>query len=257
MQRDYKFSSVFIIQVISAILIFLITLFLAGNTSDRGALVQTGGNILLNIIITSIIIIFQFIIARGLIFNRMGSLGEYFDNINHLNFKAFLLCFLILFIPSIVVFILAAGVVVSIMFTLASGGIGEAIKMGLGFLLIGGLFTLIYGALTNYQYFVVADNPYLVFGDLFKKTFKTGKDLFGKTVLTYVKWYVLPLIIFILIVYGIFSYGEGMLVFATMLVLAIAFILYVIISSTLVIGELSNNYLNYKAQTISKNENVC
>lgn len=93
MQRDYKFSSVFIIQVISAVLIFLITLFLAGDTSDRGALVQTGGNILLNIIITSLIIIFQFIIARGLIFNRMGSLGEYFDNINHLNFKAFLLCF--------------------------------------------------------------------------------------------------------------------------------------------------------------------
>jgi len=102
-RRDYKFSSVIIIQIIvTLILVLIVSLTGAYANSDF----NTGSSILNTILTTAVQTIFGFIIARGLVFNRMGSLGEYFDNFNYLTLKLFGLCFIISILISIFIFLI-------------------------------------------------------------------------------------------------------------------------------------------------------
>ena len=100
-----------------------------------------------SILNTIVIIIAQLIIARGLLVNRMGTVGEYLDNINYLNFKVFAVCALVQIIPVIAIFVIGTSILggVAISGAISDGfeGMGFSIVMAILFtvaLLIYGLF---------------------------------------------------------------------------------------------------------------------
>ena len=73
MKRDYKFSSVFIINLIMIVIIAIISVILSQASADLEAMTISLSGIVSNILRTAVYVIFNFIIARGLISNRMGT----------------------------------------------------------------------------------------------------------------------------------------------------------------------------------------
>lgn len=253
MKRDYKFSSVFIINLIMIVIIAIISEILSQVSADLETMTTSLSGIVSNILRTAVYVIFNFIIARGLISNRMGTVGEYFDNINHFNFKSFFLAFLISIIPTLAI-IFATGIVASIVLSLATGNDPSGLGAGIGVFLLLILALIIYGVFVSYQFFVIADNPNLTFGEMFKKIFKVGKDLFGKTIITFLKWIIVPVFLFIVILSAIFNGLDGTIALGLMFIILLAALIYVLIALTLVVGELSDHYLDYKSKTIDNNE---
>ncbi|WP_416334581.1 hypothetical protein ACKRLN_05960 [Anaerococcus sp. DFU013_CI05] len=254
MKRDYKFSSVFIINLIMIVIIAIISVILSQASADLEAMTISLSGIVSNILRTAVYVIFNFIIARGLISNRMGTVGEYFDNINHFNFKSFFLAFLISIILTLAIIIFATGIVASIVLSLATGNDPSGLGAGIGVFLLLILALIIYGVFISYQFFVIADNPNLTFGEMFKKVFKVGKDLFGKTIITFLKWIIVPVFLFIVILSAIFNGLDGTIAIGLILIILLAALVYVLIALTLVVGELSDHYLDYKSKTIDNNE---
>ncbi|MBP2069895.1 MULTISPECIES: hypothetical protein [Anaerococcus] len=243
MRRDYKFSSVIIIQIIvTLILVLIVSLTGAYANSDF----NTGSSILNTILTTAVQTIFGFIIARGLVFNRMGSLGEYFDNFNYLTLKLFGLCFIISILPYLLIVGFGIGLISSLTSAMISGNNFAGFGSMMGLLILLTILSIVYTFFTAYNHFVAADNPDLSFGELFKKVFKIGSDLFSKTFKTYLKWLILPSILYIFIIV-VASSKPTTVGNSLSLVLSILFVIYIIfIALVFALVELSDHYLDYK-----------
>lgn len=251
MKRDYKLSSIIIINLIAAMISAIISKILgADNSQNTSAYIIAS---LLSLVITTIA---GFAIARGLLKNRMGSLGEYLDNVNFLNFKVFALEFLISLISS-------AGLV-SFFLTPIQNLTVNALEKGeylpTNFIIpivLLVIFGMVYDIFTSYKFFVAADKDQLSFGALFKEVFVVGKDLFKKTLPTYIKLMVLPSIIYIVILVATIrsqmtqyalnpAMDAPMGAIAFILVLALVFLIYIFVASAILQAKLSNFYLDYK-----------
>lgn len=185
-------------------------------------------------------------IARGLVYNRMGSVGEYMDGINHLDLKIIGVLFVINIIPNLLVLLFVYGVAATITADFVAYSNFDAVLpiAGLGLLmLIGGI---IYQAFTHYRYLLAADREDLSFADLFKEIFRTGKDLFGKTIKVYLKRLILPIIVFVVLEVLLVTYGNGFLSVFLLIILPIIFVVYIFIAIIQVLAELSDYYLDYK-----------
>jgi hypothetical protein len=209
-----------------------------------------------SILNTIVIIIAQLIIARGLLVNRMGTVGEYLDNINYLNFKVFAVCALVQIIPVIAIFVIGTSILGGVAI---SGAISDGFE-GMGFSIVMAiLFTvalLIYGLFAFYEYFVAVDNKDLSFGQIFKKIFKVGKDLISDTFKILFVQIILPIIVYIIIVILLISNIKGLSALAIVGLLTIVFSIYIIIVTVKVLARLSDAYLDYKASQNEENDEI-
>lgn len=247
MKREYKFSSVLLIQVLTGIVLFLIGILLNKIFENQPGEVSLVRGIITSLLISVIPIFAGFIIARGLIYNRMGSVGEYFDGINNFNGKVFLVGFLIYVLPSLVSSFLSYNYSESVVSSISMGG--GFPKSIIGSSLLVFLILMVYEILTTFKFFVLADNPDLSFGQLFKKVFRVGKDLWKKTIKIILLWVLLPFVIFVIVGFLAVSAFSGPDSFAGLRILLIIMIIYAIVMVFISISiwvRLSDAYLDYK-----------
>lgn len=246
MKRDFKFSSVLILQLIMIVIVFIITRLLATNPTEIEGMASSLKGIFSSLLRFIVITIFQFMIARGLVYNRMGSVGEYMDGINRLDLKIIGVLFVIDIIPNLLVLLFVYGVAATITADFVAYSNFDAVLpiAGLGLLMLIGW--IIYQAFTHYRYLLAADREDLSFADLFKEIFRTGKDLFGKTIKVYLKRLILPIIVFVVLEVLLVTYGNGFLSVFLLIILPIIFVVYIFIAIIQVLAELSDYYLDYK-----------
>lgn len=250
MKRDFKFSSVLILQLILAVIVLIINQLLAGSPAGLDDISNSNAGLLSRILTFLTVSIFQFMIAYGLVHKRMGSVGEYMDGINHLNIKIIVVLFLIDIIPGILLFLTAFGVSAASSSNFVANGNFEAVLtiVGLGFLML--IAWTIYGVFVHYRYLLAADRKDLSFAGLFKETFSLGKALFAKTIKVYFKRLVLPIMVFIALFAIIANFLNSSLGLVFILILPIVLAIYIIIANTLLLGELSALYLDYKNKEV-------
>lgn len=247
MKREYKFSSVLLIQVLTGIVLFLIGILLNKIFANQTGEISLAKSLITSLL-TSVITIFGgFIIARGLIYNRMGSVGEYFDGINNFNGKVFLVGFLIYVLPSLISSFLASNYSESVVSSISMGGRFPKSIIGSSILVF--IILMVYEILTTFKFFVIADNPDLSFGQLFKKVFIVGKDLWKKAIKIILLWVILPFVIFVILGFFSVSAFSGPDSLAGLGILLINMIIYAIVMvfiSISIWARLSEAYLDYK-----------
>lgn len=243
-KKDFKLSSVLIIQVITALIIFLLGKLFNGPSIDGG---EAEPSTIYSILSMLVNIVINIILAHGLLFNRMGSVSEYLDGFHVINPRNFALSLLINVIPTIAVIVTGTFFATSLSVSIMAGsytGLGSMLILLIVLLIV----SMIYYIFTAYQYFVIADNPDMAFGDLFKQVFKVGSDLAGATVKIFLKWILAPIIIYIVLIVAMLGSLNGPNIGATILVsiLSLVFIVYIFIAYALFLNQLSLNYLDYK-----------
>lgn len=247
-KKDFKLSSVLIIQVITVLIIFLLGKLFNGPSIDGG---ESEPSTIYSILAMVINIVTNIILAHGLLFNRMGSVSEYLDGYHVIKPTNFGLSLLINVIPTIAVIVTGTFFATSLTMSLLAGsytGLGSMLILLIVLLIV----SMIYSIFTAYQYFVIADNPDMAFGDLFKKVFVVGKDLAGQTLKVFLKWILAPIIIYIVLIVAMLGSLNGPNIGATILVsiLSLVFIVYIFIAYALFLNQLSLNYLDYKGRDV-------
>lgn len=245
-RRDFKLSSVLIIQILMALILYLLGKILNGPIEDSEP------SIIYSILAILISIVGNVILAHGLLFNRMGSVSEYLEGVHVLNPTNIGLSFLINIIPTMVVFALGTGLILSVTFGLMAGDFSALGSWIFTVLLILVLSTVYY-IFTAYQYFVIADNPNMAFVDLFKRIFKVGKDLAGQTIKVFLIWIVLPIIAYIVMLIGLAGTAlnaTNVAVRVLIGIISIIFIVYILLAFVFFLNQLSLNYLDYKGRDV-------
>lgn len=259
MKRDFKLSSVVLINLLAGFLTALLTYALTASQNlaeyaSTGQLPQVSGTSWLSDILSAVVTTLAgLIIARGLLRNRMGSVGDYLNNMEIITPMNFFVCLILDFI------IFA---VPTLLFAWAGDRVSQY-EMGLiqidgatelSVMIFAGIFALWFWLATAYKYYVVADEPKgLGFFEYIKRTFVTGHKLIGKTIITYLKYYILPtlgLILLIFLGFRMITSGEGYdpvagiaLYFFLIFIIAIAYIIWLVFANTFVQGDLSRFYL--------------
>ncbi len=243
-KKGFKLSSVLIIQVITALIIFLLGKLFNGPSLDGG---ESEPSTIYSILSMLVNIVINIILAHGLLFNRMGSVSEYLDGYHVIKPRNFALSLLINVIPTIAVIVTGTFFATSLSVSIMAGnytGLGSMLILLIVLLIV----SMIYYIFTAYQYFVIADNPDMSFGDLFKQVFKVGSDLAGATVKVFLKWILAPIIIYIVLIVALFGASSGANIGAGIFagILSLVFIVYIVVAYVFFLNQLSLNYLDYK-----------
>lgn len=248
MEREYKLSSIVIIQFIGIVVAIITSTLFEYISQDSTVLTIIAG------LITSLIsLLFQFAIASGLIRNRMGSVGEYLNQVNLITGRIILINIIISLIVSL--FTIAIGLLGggAVFFqNIVANGVGKSIGMILIVILIA-LVSLVFSILVTYANFYLADK---LVGNERKESlkesigniFKIGKDLAAKTIMVYLKYIIIPLIIAIVIVVLMMTWGgndAGMGFVLILSLLSLIAVVYGTIATAIVLARLSDNYLDY------------
>lgn len=247
-RRDFKLSSVLIIQILMALILYLLGRILNGPIEDSDP------SIIYSILAILISIVGSVILAHGLLFNRMGSVSEYLEGVHVLNPSNIGLSFIINIIPTIIAYGLGVGLVLSVTFGLMAGDF-SALGSWIFTVLLILVISTVYYIFTAYQYFVIADNPNMAFVDLFKRIFKVGKDLAGQTIKVFLTRIVLPIIAYVVILVSLVgsasrSPNVGVSLFAG--IISIVFIIYILLAFVFFLNQLSLNYLDYKGKDLEE-----
>lgn len=248
MKREYKLSSIVIIQFIG-ILVALITSTLFDYISKDSTVLS----IIAGLITSLISLLFQFAIASGLIRNRMGSVGEYLNQVNLITGRIILIniiASLIVSLFTITIGLLGGGVVFAQ--SIIANGIGKSLGMILTVILVA-IASLIFSILITYANFYLADK--LVgserkesLGTSIRNIFKLGKDLFGKTIMVYLKYFIIPIVIVIVLIVLMMTWGgndAGMGKILIISILSLLAVVYGVFATAIVLARLSDNYLDY------------
>ena len=235
MKKDFKISSVFLLYLIYNIFVYVLTVIpiynmrgvigMEESVVDQAAAILNSKALFTQLILSLIYSLINFAIARGLLTNRMGSIGDYLSNIKELTLVGFITLFLI----RIIVYT------------------GSTI---IGGSLIG-ILIIVFSVITSYASFVIADDSKdLKFGDLVDKIIKTGKDLSGDTIAIYAKYFALPIIALlgyiIFILFRVSSIDPNIDAIAIKFMIAFAiYFLLASLASTLAQKELSEFYQAY------------
>lgn len=247
-KKDFKLSSVLIIHIIMTLIIFLLGKFFNGPSIDGG---DSEPSMIYSILAMIVSIVTNIILAHGLLFNRMGSVSEYLDGYHVIKPTNFGLSLLINVIPTIAMIVTGTFFATSLtMSTLAGSytGLGSMLILLIVLLIV----SMIYYIFTAYQYFVIADNPNMAFGDLFKQVFKVGSDLAGATVKVFFKWILAPIIIYIVLIVALLGASSGSNIGAGIFagILSLVFIVYIVVAYVFFLNQLSLNYLDYKGRDV-------
>lgn len=242
MKREYSYGSVILVEIIIAVLAF--GLYMAFGDKANESVIYS--------IFSSIITwLGSFIIASALINNRKGSIGDYLNQIGRLDKKAIIVNLLL--------------IAITVLLTVAfGGGAGlAAVKDNpVGILSAGLLGTILGGILsifTAYANHIVSDprNKDQSIIDAFKNVFSIGAKLFGKTILLYFLYIVLPIILAFGIIIGI-SVGADSPQMGLGIIIAgsVILVIYFILISPLVAARLADNYLNLTGDIKGENKDI-
>lgn len=257
MKREYKLSSIVIVTLIGTIVSCITTgLFdmLAGDNSIIS---------LLGTFLTSIIgFFFQYAIAAGLIRNRMGSVGEYLNQINTINGRFFLINILLSLITIAIMGAIGSIAGSALFFTnIAKGGInlGVSVIVLLVFLFLLGIGLSVLLTYTNF--YLADENNFLTrekLGTSIKNIIKIGKDLFAKTLVTLLIYIGLPVVVSIgLLTWIAFSMaGSGLGAIFLISLIILGLVIYILFASALVQARLSDHYLDYREVHPLVEENI-
>lgn len=230
MKREYSYGSIILLEIILGIV--TIGLFFAFGKDNSDSILYS--------IISSLITWFgSFLIASGLINNRKGSVGDYFNQIHRLDKKAIIVNLIIMALTILITTFLGGGA----SFFALKDDPKSFMSMGI----VGSILTLLLAIFTTYSNHVVSDprNKDQSITDAFKSVFSVGKKLFGKTILTYLLFVVLPLIVFVgislLIAYTSKSFETIIgITFIGMFIFGIFFV----VISPIIAARFADNYLD-------------
>lgn len=209
--RKYNYGSIILILIVNAIIAGILQNIADGNLSFLSGFVA---------------FIFDYIICRGLLYNREGSFSDYFRGIKTMTGKVFLMNILVGAITVILLTIatLASGAG----FLLTSYAVNSP-KIFVSFVVLIALVTIFTSLLFAYMNFFMADERYrdLPFFDSLKLILKAGIKLFSESFMAGVKAYKITLLA------GVIVLVTGVLAFQTPMAAIITFIFALIAAISL------------------------
>ena len=209
--RKYNYGSIILILIVNAIISGILQNIADGNLSILSGFVA---------------FIFDYIICRGLLYNREGSFSEYFRGIKTMTGKVFLMNILVGAIT--VTLILLATFASGAGFLLTSYAVNSP-KIFISFVVLIALVTIFTSLLFAYMNFFMADERYrdLPFFDSLKLILKAGIKLFSESFMAGVKAYKITLLS------GVIVLVTGVLAFQTPMAAIITFIFALIAAISL------------------------
>ena len=200
--RKYNYGSIILILIVNAIISGILQNIADGNLSILSGFVA---------------FIFDYIICRGLLYNREGSFSDYFRGIKTMTGKVFLMNILVGAIT--VTLILLATFASGAGFLLTSYAVNSP-KIFISFVVLIALVTIFTSLLFAYMNFFMADERYrdLTFFDSLKLILKAGIKLFSESFMAGVKAYKITLLS------GVIVLVTGVLAFQTPMAAIITFI---------------------------------
>ncbi|MDU1176996.1 MAG: hypothetical protein E6987_05215 [Peptoniphilus harei] len=209
--RKYNYGSIILILIVNAIITGILKNIADGNLSFLSGFVA---------------FIFDYIICRGLLYNREGSFSDYFRGIKTMTGKVFLMNILVGAIT--VTLILLATFASGAGFLLTSYAVNSP-KIFVSFVVLIALVTIFTSLLFAYMNFFMADERYrdLPFFDSLKLILKAGIKLFSESFMAGVKAYKITLLA------GVIVLVTGVLAFQTPMAAIITFIFALIAAISL------------------------
>lgn len=209
--RKYNYGSIILILIVNVIISGILQNIADGNLSFLSAFVA---------------FIFDYIICRGLLYNREGSFSDYFRGIKTMTGKVFLMNILVGAIT--VTLILLATFASGAGFLLTSYAVNSP-KIFISFVVLIALVTIFTSLLFAYMNFFMADERYrdLPFFDSLKLILKAGIKLFSESFMAGVKAYKITLLA------GVIVLVTGVLAFQTPMAAIITFIFGIIAAISL------------------------
>ena len=209
--RKYNYGSIILILIVNAIISGILQNIADGNLSILSGFVA---------------FIFDYIICRGLLYNREGSFSDYFRGIKTMTGKVFLMNILVGAIT--VALILLATFASGAGFLLTSYAVNSP-KIFISFVVLIVLVTIFTSLLFAYMNFFMADERYrdLPFFDSLKLILKAGIKLFSESFMAGVKAYKITLLA------GVIVLVTGVLAFQTPMAAIITFIFALIAAISL------------------------
>lgn len=208
--RKYNYVSILLILIVDAIFEGILR-----NIFDGDLLILAG----------FVSFIFDYIICRGLLYNREGSFSDYISGIKTMTGKVFLMNILV-------------GAIAVILFTLAMLASGAGFlftsysvdnpKVFVSFVVLFTLAIIFTSLLFAYMNFFMADDRYrdLTFFDSLKLILKAGIKLFSKSFMAGVKSYKISLLCAVLVLVILFLTpvaGQIALIFGVIAIIALVF----------------------------------
>ena len=209
--KKYNYGSIILILIVNAIISGILQNIADGNLSILSGFVA---------------FIFDYIICRGLLYNREGSFSDYFRGIKTMTGKVFLMNILVGAIT--VALILLATFASGAGFLLTSYAVNSP-KIFISFVVLIVLVTIFTSLLFAYMNFFMADERYrdLPFFDSLKLILKAGIKLFSESFMAGVKAYKITLLA------GVIVLVTGVLAFQTPMAAIITFIFALIAAISL------------------------
>lgn len=244
MKREYRFSSILWIMIIVGLTNYLLIRLMSAIGGDN-FIVDILGDLLTGIIS----FVFVFSISSGLIRNRMGSVGDYLNQVNYLNMKVLTVGFLISIAKAIAQYAFAASGAVSVFQAVASPNNKAVFAIGSIILPIACvLIFLIIALLFAYSNFYLADNYDTEDGvmEIIGKIFSQGKRLFRKTLILGLKWIGIPLLIFIGLMVSLLLLKDALVAIGLLTILITVFVITILITIIVFMARLSDVYLDDK-----------
>lgn len=244
MKREYRFSSILWITLIVGFTNYLLYRLITAIGEDNFILEFLGD------LITGIIaFVFSFSISSGLIRNRMGSVGDYLNQVNYLNIKVLTVGFIISIAQAICQYAFAASGAVSVFTAVASPSNKAVFAIGaivLPIILL--IIFLVIAMFFAYSNFYLADHYDTEDGvmEIIGKIFSQGKRLFKQTLILGFKWVGLPLLIFIVLIASLLLFKDEMLSLILFSLFVLTLAIATVITSIIFMARLSDVYLDDK-----------
>lgn len=246
MKRKYKYSSILWILLIVGLTNYLLArLILAIGNENFVA------TFLADLITGIISFIFTFSISSGLIRNRMGSVGDYLNQVNYLNMKVLTVGFVIAIARAIGQYIFVESGTLSVFSAIASPNNNSVFAIGTVILPIIGIIIItiiaIFFAYTNFylaDHYDTEDGVMTIIG----KIFIQGKRLFKKTLILGLKWEGIPLLLYILCLGLLFFVNDEYVGFGLLTFFTLAYAITAIIVAIVFMARLSDIYLDDKLE---------
>lgn len=246
MKRKYKYSSILWILLIVGLTNYLLArLILAIGNENFVA------KFLADLITGIISFIFTFSISSGLIRNRMGSVGDYLNQVNYLNMKVLTVGFVIAIARAIGQYIFLESGTLSVFSAIASPNNNSVFAIGTVILPIIGIIIItiiaIFFAYTNFylaDHYDTEDGVMTIIG----KIFIQGKRLFKKTLILGLKWEGIPLLLYILCLGLLFFVNDEYVGFGLLTFFTLAYAITALIIAIIFIARLSDIYLDDKLE---------
>lgn len=244
MKREYRFSSILWIMIIVGLTNYLLYRLITALGDDNFILEFLGD------LITGIIaFVFTFSISSGLIRNRMGSVGDYLNQVNYLNAKVLTVGFIISIAKAIAQYAFVASGAISVFSAVASPSNSSVFAIGaIALPIVFVLIFLVIAMFFAYSNFYLADHYDTEDGvmEIIGKIFSQGKRLFKKTLILGLKWIGIPLLILIGLMLSMLLVKDEMMVVVYLAIFMVGFAITILITSIILMVRLSDVYLDDK-----------